>query len=423
MDASPATPSNEDPAKPPSDAPDAVPSSEAHSDPASAAPDAASDAPAARDADVAPRRRGLPPAVSWLGLVTAGIGLVLAALGVASLLVSRDNGVRSLDARLAGVERNVRELATRAPPAAADPKALDDVASRVAKLEAAAAAPPQAAASDAAVADRVAALDAQLKTVAETVGSLGRRDEEVFTAAREARTRSDANAAAVADLAQKLPAATAAERSAVEALGKRVDAVESLGSRVSALEALGNRISALERSQQAAERGDRALRLALAATALNNAVERGGAFTGELAAVKALGGDSKLVAALEPFAASGVPPASALGREFSELAPSLQASAATAGEGVLARLQANAEKLVRVRRLDAPAGSDAGAIVARAEAKATRGDISGAASELSQLPPDARARAQGWIERAQARQAAIDASRRLAADALAGVGK
>jgi hypothetical protein len=413
MDASPATPSSEEPAKPPSDAADAPRSSEEHSTPASAAPDGPTDAPRASDAPEAARRRGPPPAVSWLGLVTAGIGLVLAALGVASLLVSRDNGVRALDARLAGVERYVRELASRAPPAAADPKALDAVASRVGKLEAAAAAPPQGAASDSALTDRVAALEAQLKTVAETIGSLGRRDEEVFTAARDARARVDANAAAVADLAQRIPAATAAERGAVEDLGKRV----------AALEALGNRISAIERSQQAAEGGGRALRLALAATALNTAVERGDAFTPELAAVKALGGDPTRIAALEPFAASGVPPAAALAREFAELAPSLQASTAPSREGVLARLQANAEKLVQVRRLDAPAGSDAGAIVARAEAKASRGDIAGAASELGQLPRDTRARAQAWITRAQSRQAAIDASRRLAADALAGVGK
>src|SRR5205807_4949489 len=132
---------------------------------------------------------------------------------------------------------------------------------------------------------RVAAREAQRKTAGATLGTPAPRDEEGSTAPRDARARVDANAAAVADLAQKLPAATAAERGAVEDLGKRV----------SALEALGNRISALERSQQTAERGDRALRLALAATALNTAVERGDAFTPELAAVKALGGDPKLI--------------------------------------------------------------------------------------------------------------------------------
>jgi hypothetical protein len=415
MDASPATPSSEEPSNPPYAAPDAPAASDASPDAPPASDEHRADTPdtaRAPDETEAPRRRGPPPAVSWLGLVTGGIGLVLAALGIASLLVSRDNGVKALDARLAGVESNVRAIASRAPPAAGDAKTLDEVASRIAKLEAGAAAPAQGAASDSALADRIAALDAQLKTLAETIGSLGRRDEEVFAAARDARARVDANATAVADLAQKLPTATAAERAAIEALGKRVGAME----------ALGNRVDAVERSQQAAARDDRAVRLALAATALNTAVERGGAFTAELSAVKSLGGDPKLIAALEPFAASGVPPAAALAREFAELAPSLQASTAPR-EGVLARLQTNAEKLIQVRRVDAPAGSDAGAIVARAEAKASRGDIGGAASELGQLPADARVRAQAWITRVEARQAAIDASRRLAADALAGLGK
>jgi hypothetical protein len=415
MDASPATPSSEEPSNPPYAAPDAPAASDASPDAPPASDEHRADTPdtaRAPDETEAPRRRGPPPAVSWLGLVTGGIGLVLAALGIASLLVSRDNGVKALDARLAGVESNVRAIASRAPPAAGDAKTLDEVASRIAKLEAGPAAPAQGAASDSALADRIAALDAQLKTLAETIGSLGRRDEEVFAAARDARARVDANATAVADLAQKLPTATAAERAAIEALGKRVGAME----------ALGNRVDAVERSQQAAARDDRAVRLALAATALNTAVERGGAFTAELSAVKSLGGDPKLIAALEPFAASGVPPAAALAREFAELAPSLQASTAPR-EGVLARLQTNAEKLIQVRRVDAPAGSDAGAIVARAEAKASRGDIGGAASELGQLPADARVRAQAWITRVEARQAAIDASRRLAADALAGLGK
>ena len=42
---------------------------------------------------------------------------------------------------------------------------------------------------------------------------------------------------------------------------------------------------------------------------------------------------------------------------------------------------------------------------------------------LEKLPPSERAPAESWIKQAQARTAAIDASRRLAADALAGLGK
>ena len=346
----------------------------------------------------------MPAGVSWLGFATAGIGLVLAALGIASLIISRDNGVSALDARLAGVELRLRDLSSRPPPAAVDPKALDEVASRVAKLEAAAGATPQAPASDAALAARIAALEAELKVMAETMGNLGRRTDELLAAAREVRARADATAAALAELAQKIPAATATERSA--------------------LEALANRVSAVERSEKAVERSDRTVRLAVAASALNAAVARGDAFAAELATVKVLGADPRLVEALEPFARTGVPPTAALAREFSELAPSLQqASGASPREGALGKLQMNAEKLIRIRRVDEPAGSDPAAIVARAEAKVSRGDIAGALSELAQLPPDARAPAEAWIKRAQARTAALDASRRLAADALSGLGK
>ena len=100
------------------------------------------DVPAGPPPEPPPRRR-----VSFLGIAVAGIGVVLAALGVASLLLSRDNGVSDLDARLAGVELELRDLASRAPPPAADPQALDAVAGRVAKLEAAGVAPPQGAGS------------------------------------------------------------------------------------------------------------------------------------------------------------------------------------------------------------------------------------------------------------------------------------
>ena len=388
MDASPDRPANDEPSNMPP--PDAVGNPLPPDVPAGPPPEP-------------PRRRSA--GVSWLGIAVAGIGVVLAVLGLASLLLSRDNGVSELDARLAGVELELRDIASRASPPAADPKALDAVAGRVAKLEAAGATPPQGA-GDPALAARIAALETELKALAETVGVLGRRNDEALSAAREARVRADAGAAEISELTQKPPAS--------------VDRGD--------FEALANRVGAVERSEKAAEKAaasaDRALRLALAATALNATVERGDAFAAELAAVKALGADPKLVAALEPFARSGVPTSAALARQFSELAPALrQAAEPPPREGVLGRLQLNAEKLVRIRRVDEAAGTDADAILARSETKAARGDLAGAASEVGELAPNARAPAEVWIKSVQARTAAIDASRRLAADALAGLNK
>src|SRR5439155_12354239 len=195
---------------------------------------------------------------------------LLAVLGIASLVVSRDNGVSALDARLAGLALDRRAIAGRAPPASVDPRILDEVASRLARLEAAGRAAPSSSTGDPALANRIAALEPEVKTLAEAVGALGRRNEE---------------------LAQKLPDASVAVRSE--------------------LEALANRVTGVERSEKAVESGDRAVRLALAANALNATVERGEPFASALATVKVLGGDAKLVAALEPFAASGVPSAAA----------------------------------------------------------------------------------------------------------------
>ena len=375
------------------------------------------EAPPPASGEAPPRRRGwLPAGVSFLGAGVAGGGLVLAALGIASLFISRDNGVSALDARLAALELQIRDLAAPLPPlppAAPDAHALDDLAARLGKLETAGAdrAP---AAPDGAVTDRIGALEGEVKALAETVAVLGRRGDEALAAAREARTHADATAAAVAALTQKVAGMSGVDRGT--------------------LDALANRLAALERSEQAvagelakrsaAERGDQAVRLALAATALKSAVERGDAFTAELATVKALAADPKLVAVLEPFASSGVPAAPALARELGDLSPAiLQAVGAPQREGFLQKLQVNAEKLVRIRPLEETAGTDPAAIVSRAEFKVSHGDVAGALADLARLPAPAQAPAEAWIAKAKARTAAIDASRRLASDALAGLGK
>jgi hypothetical protein len=351
----------------------------------------------------APRRRGWLPAVSMIWAGVLGAAIVLAVLGSMGLLVNPNDGLSAVDARLAGLELEVRDLAARAPAAGVDARALDEVVGRVDTLEAAVVTSrPET--GDPSFSNRIAAINGEVKALAETIGTLGRRNDEAAAAARAAQTRSDATAAAVATLAQKLPAGAAVERSQVEALAARVAAVET--------------------SEKTAARGDQAVRLVLVATALKSAVERGDPFAGELAAAKALGADAKLTTALEPFAASGVPTSAALARELAALAPSLRpAASAPAREGFLERLQGNAEKLVRVRPTDEVAGSDAAAIASRVETKAAQEDIAGAQAELAKLSTTARAPAEAWLKQAQARTAALDASRRLAADALAGLGK
>jgi hypothetical protein len=86
------------------------------------------------------------------------------------------------------------------------------------------------------------------------------------------------------------------------------------------------------------------------------------------------------------------------------------------------RLQAGAAKLVRIERTDA-VGNDRGNVVARVTAAARRNDVNEARRELDTLPPADRAAAQGWIDKANARDAALATSRQFATDAMTAFAK
>ena len=179
-----------------------------------------------------------------------------------------------------------------------------------------------------------------------------------------------------------------------------------------------------ELAKPAVPPADRVARLAVLASALKNAVDRGKPFAAEVAALKPLV-DAQTLAPLEPFAAKGVPGARVLSRELSMLAPAMMRAANTgAGEpGVLERLQAHAERLVRIRPVSEVQGDDSGAVIARMELRASQGDVTAALTEIAKLPEAARAPAEEWIKRAKAREAAVAASDRIAGDAFAALAK
>src|SRR5262249_12122949 len=85
----------------------------------------------------------MPERFPWR-LIGAGIaaGGVAAGLVLLAASIGRDGGRNALEARLAHLEELAREAPARAPVAPSlDPKIIDDLAGRVAKLEAAGAAP------------------------------------------------------------------------------------------------------------------------------------------------------------------------------------------------------------------------------------------------------------------------------------------
>lgn len=275
-----------------------------------------------------------------------------------------------------------------------------------------AAAPPSTAAPAAGIAGNVAARPEQTKSLGDSIAALSRRLDDIAATAQTAQKAAE-TASAAADAA-KNAAQTGVQRGDIDALTSRVAALES------AVKSLTDDVA-----QRAPSADDRAARLTVVAEALRAAVERGAPYQAELAAVKSLGADQTLTAALEPFAAGGLPTAAALAHELAALMPALlRASDAAPGDAsFLERLEAHAERLVRVSPVDAPAGNDPAAVLARINLDAGRADIAAALADISVLPDAAKSLAADWVKKAEARQAAMAVARKIAAAALAALGK
>jgi hypothetical protein len=271
-------------------------------------------------------------------------------------------------------------------------------------------------------------------------------------AAVEAKTSkppSDPVAAARADTLDKALAAlradVARQRSQSEALAADVGGLKSAPRPPAAapvdLTGINDRLAKLEqtaRSQSAAiatesekvadtkPADDMALRRVVAAALLDVAVRHGDPYAATLATAKGLASDPQALKPLDQFADTGVPNPPVMTRELLTLVPKLSPpatdTAATTGSGIVDRLQAGAARLVRIERTDAT-GSDRGAVVGRITAAGLRNDFAEARKELSSLSPADRAPAQAWLDKAAARDAALDASRRFADDAMAALAK
>jgi hypothetical protein len=293
------------------------------------------------------------------------------------------------------------------PPAPSAPQvnteAIDSLAARIASVESKTGA-PVAAAPDPAAAARIEALE-------KSIGSL--RGELAGV-----RAQSDKLATAV-DTVKSAPGESAPPPD-LSAINERLAQIERTTSAQTAeIAKEGARIADSKPAD------DAALRRVVAAALLDVSVRTGDPFSSALAAAKSLAANADALKPLDGFAASGVPSVAALSRELLTLVPKLSPPApenATTGTGLADRLEAGAVKLFRVQRADAT-GTDRGAIVARVTAAALRNDIAEARRELNTLAPADRAAAQAWLDKADARDAALAASRQFAADAMAALAK
>lgn len=361
-----------------------------------------------------------PPAhggANWFSALVAGlaggivVAIVLGALWYSGMLPAGTPQPTDTSAQIAALQKQIQDLQNRPASTSApaiDTKAIDAINSRVAKIENTLASLPK---GNADVAQRLAAAENAMKSLGLALTALNKRSDDTAANAAQARAQAEAAEKAVTDL-----------RGSVQSVEKSASTAVAPAE----LDALQQRIAALEQSAKSAREeiaktaaAEKAARLALSATALRNAVTSGAPFQAELKQAKSLGADDKTLAALAPFAATGVPSAAALAQELRGLIPAmLKVSGAQAPQtgGFLERLQANASKLVRIQPVDAPAGDDPSNVLARIEIAAAHADIAAALADLAKLPEPARAPALDWIKKANARQAALAAARDFAAD-------
>jgi hypothetical protein len=260
-----------------------------------------------------------------------------------------------------------------------------------------------------ALTSRVAAAEAQTKSLSGSLAALSKQLDEIAGTSQGAAKQAEAAAEAAKNANQ-----AAVQRSDLDTLTSRIAALES------AVKALSD-----NQAHPASGASDQAARLTIAAEALRATVERGAPYQAELAAVQSLGTDVNAIVPLQPFAATGVPSAATLAQELATLTPAVRQAANTAADGnsFLGRLEANAQQLVSITPVDTPVGNDPSAVIARMNVEAERGDIAAALADAAQLPDAAKSVATDWMKKASARDAAIAASRQIAADALAALSK
>jgi len=193
-----------------------------------------------------------------------------------------------------------------------------------------------------------------------------------------------------------------------------------------AQQALAGRIDGLERqvasfSERLAEQAEQpGVALAIAASALKAAIDRGTPFMSELETYAAIAPDSPEIAVLRELAASGVPTRAAIEARM----PATATAMIDAGRqidpqaGIVDRLLSSAQSLVSVRPVGMVEGSDTPAIVARMEALLRNGDLAGALAQYDTLPQAAKDAGADLAAQMRARHSADEVVGRALAAAL-----
>lgn len=314
------------------------------------------------------------PKRSGIGSIAAGlIGAVIALAGAGALQFAGVLGVPGNGVSLEGVNGEITSLKSQVADLRAA-SANDDGAAQVSSL---------ASALDQVKTD-LGALKTDLGQGGDDAGlaALGGKIAEVEAAMAALRQEGNTAQADLGPVNEKVAALDALVKSAGEA-------ATTQEGRLAALEQSVSQLSSKVETQASQPK----IALAIAASALKAALDRGAPFAAELDTFAAIVPDAPEIAPLRAFADKGVPTRAEIAAQTDAAASAMVAADVPVSEdtGVFARLMTSAESLVKVRPVGAVAGTGVPETVARMEVAITQGDYAKALAEYDTLPEAAKA--------------------------------
>lgn len=268
--------------------------------------------------------------------------------------------------------------------------------------------------------DRVATLEAKVSADAAAIADLEAARAELSSRISTIMTRLERAERAVSDLratAGALASGSGSSDVAVDGLVGRLSEMETANAAsLQAIDDLTSRIEMLSKRQTGASaEAVQTQAMVLVVGQVQRAVETGDAFDEPLRTLAAAAGDDPAVkdaiAAMRPYAASGVSTLASLRRDFAADASEIvRAGDALAENDWIDAAVNKVSSLVTVRRVDGegdPTSVDG--IVAAAEDRLAEGDLAGAISVIETLESGAAEAASAWLAEARARQSVDDA--------------
>lgn len=188
---------------------------------------------------------------------------------------------------------------------------------------------------------------------------------------------------------------------------KPADVTSALAPVAAQIASLEKNVQGVIKSEQDRNVNAERIVLSLELANLKRALDRGGKFNAELAAVKKVAGSSLNLGVLETLQNDGVSTLPALGTEFRSLANAmLDIDVEPAEAGVVDRLLSGAKSIVRVRKVNhAPGDTSTEAVIGRIESGLKDARLGDVIMEAKMLSPKVMTPAQAWFKRIEARHA------------------